>query len=68
MEEEKTPLEELELYLGVEYTLMDISARSKLEGILEKTVRALEDGVTPQQIKKVFSEYIPAWQPDRTYG
>lgn len=66
---ERTPLEELKLYLGVELTLMkDISDKNKVEGILERTIRALEAGATAQQIKEVFGEYISAWHPDRTYG
>jgi len=68
MGDDKTPLEELKLYLGVNMTLMDISSRKKVEGILERTVRVLESGATSEQIKEVFGEYISAWQPDRTYG
>ncbi len=68
MGEQKTPLDDLDLYLGVEHSLMDIDPKMKLEGILERTVRALEAGATPQQIKEVFGKYISAWQPDRSYG
>jgi len=69
MGDEKTPLEDLKLYIGVELTLMKNSLdRLTVEGILERTVRALENGATPKEIKKVFGEYISAWQPDRTYG
>ncbi len=68
MEKDKTPLEELKLYLGVNMTLMDIGSRVKVEGILERTVRALENGATSKQIKEVFNEYISARQPDKTYG
>jgi len=68
MGKDKIPLKELELYLGVNMVFMNIESRIKVEGILERTVRALESGATPKQIKKVFGKYISAWQPERTYG
>lgn len=61
-------LEDLKLYLGVEHSLMDVRPRIKLEETLKRTVRALEAGATPQEIKEVVGDYISDWQPDRTYG
>ena len=69
MGENKTPLEELDLYIGIELHKMKNPLDVKtVEGILEKTVRALESGATHQQIKEVFGKYISAWHPDTTYG
>jgi len=42
--------------------------RCRVEGILERTITALEAGATPNQIRKVFVKYISAWQPDTSYG
>ena len=67
-EGEQVALEDLKVYLGVEHNLMDIVPREKLEGILERTVKAFDAGATPEQIKEIFGEYISAWRPDTTYG
>ncbi len=72
MGDEKTPLEylkDLKLYIGIELPSMDNPLdRLTVEGILERTVRALENEATPKEIKEVFGEHISAWHPDRTYG
>ena len=69
MAEQKTPLQELDLYTGIElFRMRNPLDRLKVEGILERTVKALEAGATTQQIKEVLGKYVSAWQPDRTYG
>jgi len=68
-EKVKTPLDELKLYLGIEYNLMKIKPRMKLERILEKTIIAINAGATLEQIKEVFSKYTPDRDcHDPTYG
>lgn len=69
MGDENTHLIDLEKYIdaGWRWNAHEIS-KCRVEGILERTIKALEAGATPTQIKTVFAKYISAWQPDRSYG
>lgn len=68
MGDKEAALKDLKLYFGCNYTLMNIECQNRVEGILERLVKALEEGATKKDINDIFSDYISAWQPDRTHG
>lgn len=67
---EKT-LAELRAYLNIDYgcgKVLGISSRVVVKGVLERTVEAIKAGVTPEELKQLFIEYLPEYQPDRAAG
>jgi hypothetical protein len=61
-------LEEFGSYLLNNMHQMEFHSKNIAEHIMERTVRLLEAGATPEQIKEAYKDYISEWNPDRTYG
>jgi hypothetical protein len=62
-------LHELELYLGQSMTLLrNPLDRLKVEGILERTVSAIHAGATPEDIARIYSPHVSAYDTDSLEG
>ena len=55
-------LEDLKAYLASNHCSMQIHSSPAFEGLLERTVEAAKAGATVQQIKVIYSEFIPLYQ------
>ncbi|HLD72552.1 MAG TPA: hypothetical protein VJA23_03125 [Candidatus Nanoarchaeia archaeon] len=68
-EQKELEIQKLETYLSKVMDTKGIRAVDILvEGIMVRTIMALEAGATSEDIVRVYRPYVSAWNPDRTYG